>query len=105
MQLKAPRQPQSTSQVRAFTAVEIVLVVAVVALILSVAIPQFIRSRNSSRATLCISNLRRIDAAKEQYLLENRTGRAPTRMNQRVLSYIRTTPVCPSSGRYTLSRL
>ncbi len=97
--LQPLRQPVS---IRGFTAVEIVLVVAVVAMILSVAIPQFIRSRNNSRATLCISNLRRIDAAKEQYLLEYRTGRAPTRMNQLVPSYIRTTPACPSGGRYTL---
>jgi prepilin-type N-terminal cleavage/methylation domain-containing protein len=55
---------------RAFTLVEIMIVVAIIGLLAAIAIPNFIRSRTTSETNLCIDNLRMLDAAKQQWALE-----------------------------------
>ncbi len=57
-----------------YTLVEILIVVAIIALMTSIAVPTFLRSRARSQATVMLNNLRIIDAAKEQYATD--TGRA-----------------------------
>jgi|ERR1700722_304008 prepilin-type N-terminal cleavage/methylation domain-containing protein len=53
-----------------FTLVEIMIVVAIIGLLAAIAIPNFIRARSTSQQTACINNLRLVDAAKEQWALE-----------------------------------
>lgn len=53
-----------------FTLVEIMIVVAIIGLLAAIAIPSFLKARESARRTACINNLRNIDAAKDQYALE-----------------------------------
>ena len=55
---------------KGFTLVEIMIVVAIIGLLAAIAIPSFMRARQSSQATGCINNLRQIDAAKDQYAME-----------------------------------
>src|SRR5271156_6226432 len=55
-----------------FTLVEIMIVVAIVGLLAAIAIPNFVRSRTTSQMDACINNLRLIDAAKQQWALEQR---------------------------------
>jgi len=50
-----------------FTLVEIMIVVAIIALLAALAVPGFLRARKRSQATTCLNNLRLIDAAKDQY--------------------------------------
>ena len=56
----------------AFTLVEIMIVVAIIALLAAIAIPNIIQSRATSQQKVCINNLRQIDSAKQQWALENR---------------------------------
>jgi prepilin-type N-terminal cleavage/methylation domain-containing protein len=61
-----------------FTLVEIMIVVAVIALLAAIALPSFLRARKRSEATLVKNDLRMIDAAVVQYALEtNKTTGDP----------------------------
>ena len=63
-----------------FTLVEIMIVVAIIALLASVAVPSFLRARKRSQATAVKNDLRLIDAAVDQYAIENNkaAGAQPT---------------------------
>ena len=54
------------TQRKGFTLVEIMIVIAIIALLAAIAIPSFQKSRMSARATACVNNLRLIDQAKQQ---------------------------------------
>ncbi len=60
-----------------FTLVEIMIVVAIIALLAAIAVPGFLRARKRSQATRILNDLRMIDAAVDQYAIEtNRTSGA-----------------------------
>ena len=54
-----------------FTLVEIMIVVAIIALLAAIAVPNFLRSRKRSQATQVLEDLRQIDSAMDQYAIEN----------------------------------
>lgn len=54
-----------------FTLVEILLIVTIIGLLASIAIPNFLRARMRSQATLILQDLRMIDVALANYALEN----------------------------------
>ena len=57
-----------------FTLVEIMIVVAIIALLAAIAVPGFLRARKRSQASKILNDLRMIDAACDQYAIEtNRT--------------------------------
>ncbi len=90
---------------RAYTMVEMMIVTLIVAVILSNAIPNFVRSRESSHTQICVANLKQIDAAKEQWAMDNRVavGTAiPGEMSALIPSYIKSDLDCPSGGNYTV---
>src|SRR3954452_18063973 len=62
------RRKQST---RGFTLIEIMVVVAIIALLASIAVPGFLRARKRTQATRVLNDLRSIDSAVDQYALEN----------------------------------
>jgi prepilin-type N-terminal cleavage/methylation domain-containing protein len=53
-----------------FTLVELMIVVAVIALLAAIAVPSFLRARKRSQATTVKNDLRLIDAAIAQYAIE-----------------------------------
>lgn len=54
---------------------------------------------------VCIGNLRQIDGAKNMWFLENhkQNGDVPTKED--LLPYVRSWPVCPSGGTYTINAI
>ena len=60
-----------------FTLVEIMIVVAIIALLAAIAVPNFLRARKRSQATRILEDLRVIDSAIDQYAIEtNKAGGA-----------------------------
>ena len=53
-----------------FTLVEIMIVVAIIALLAAIAVPNFLRSRKRSQATAILEDMRIIDGAVDQYAIE-----------------------------------
>jgi len=54
-----------------FTLVEIMIVVAIIALLAAIAVPNFLRARKRSQATIILQELRVIDSAIDQYAIDH----------------------------------
>jgi prepilin-type N-terminal cleavage/methylation domain-containing protein len=85
-----------------FTLVEIMIVVAIIGLLAAIAIPSFVKARNTSQQNACINNLRIIDAGKEQCAMVYRLTDGMECYTVSVNEYIKgnTTPICPGGGAY-----
>ena len=73
-----------------FTLVEIMIVVAIIALLASIAVPNFLRSRKRSQATQVLEDLRLIDAAVDQYAIENNKAGGTSVAWDEVKKYLKT---------------
>ena len=61
-----------------FTLVEIMIVVAIIALLAAIAVPGFLRARKRSQASRILNDLRLIDSAVDQYAIEtNKSTSSP----------------------------
>ena len=83
-----------------FTLVEIMIVVAIIGLLAAIAIPNFVKARQSAQQQACIANLKQVEGAKTLWALDGGTG-TPT-MGDLVPDYIKRTPSCPAGGTYTV---
>jgi prepilin-type N-terminal cleavage/methylation domain-containing protein len=60
-----------TTKRAGFTLVEIMIVVAIIALLAAIAVPGFLRARKRSQASKILNDLRMISGAIDQYAIEN----------------------------------
>lgn len=61
---------ETTNKNSGFTLVEMMIAIAIIALLASVAIPGFIRARKAAQRTSCRNNLQKIEAAKESWAFD-----------------------------------
>ena len=92
-----------------FTLVEIMIVVAIIAILAAIAIPNFVKYRNESQKNSCISNQASIKTAMENWAAEpSHAGKTPTEDDiapSDGTGYLKTMPVCPKTGaKYTLDK-
>jgi prepilin-type N-terminal cleavage/methylation domain-containing protein len=91
-----------------FTLVEIMIVVAIIGILATIAIPNFIQARQKARTSACISNLRCIDNAKQQWALEQRQQDTATPTGGDLQPYLGHTaagslPSCPADAAQTFA--
>ncbi len=90
---------------KGFTLVEIMIVVAIIAILAAVAIPNFVKYRRNSQASACVSNLKQIQGAIEQARMAGKTDYAATDLFGEK-GYIKGgEPTCPAGGTYTYLQL
>lgn len=65
------RNSASPASIPAFTLLEIMIVVVIIGVLASLAIPQFIRIRIKSQDAAVLNNVRQLASASSQYFLEN----------------------------------
>ena len=82
-----------------FTLVEIMIVVAIIGLLASIAIPNFVKARTTAQMNACISNLRQIDGAVQQWALDTKQGDNASVTAADVLPYLKNAVVCPAGGK------
>ena len=88
--------------------IEVMVVTAIVALLASIAILNFVRSREAARRNACIKNLKTIDEAKHLWGIENAKNETSTAGRSDLIGtdkYIKQMPVCPSNGSYSFKNL
>lgn len=90
-----------------FTLVEIMIVVAIIGLIAAIAVPGVMRARSRAQENTCMDNLRLIDAAKQQWALENRANSTDTPTGLQIQPYLGRgsgkLPLCPSDPQQTFA--
>lgn len=70
-------------------------------------LPKLLRVRNTSSKDNCINNLRQIDAAKQQWALENRQADTALPSSDDVRIYLKNNnyPRCPDGGKYIIGQV
>jgi prepilin-type N-terminal cleavage/methylation domain-containing protein len=91
---------------KGFTLVEIMIVVAIIAMLAAIAIPNFVRARDNSQQKACINNLRQIDGAAQTWALEAKKQSTDTYTLSILKPYIKldslgNLPECPANGTYS----
>lgn len=90
----------------AFTLIEIMIVVAIIALLAAIAIPGFKNAINTAQKQACVMNQKSIDGAKIRWALENKQPATAQPTGEDLFGqdrYIEHKPDCPAGGAYALN--
>jgi general secretion pathway protein G len=90
---------------RGFTVVEFMIVILVIGILASIAAPQFMNARESSRARTCAAALKQIESAKSQWALEQGKGEDAAPAVNDLVPYVKQWPTCMSGGTYTIGKV
>ena len=91
---------------KGFTLVEIMIVVAIIGLLAVIAIPNFVKARQTAQQNACFNNMRQIEAAIQQWALATRQADGTDVDETAIGVYIRGgMPGCPASGTYTIGNV
>lgn len=87
-----------------FTLTEILVVISILALLVAIAMPNFIKTRNEVIQITCISNLRKLDDSVNRYAASS--GKSPGAevfFTDIIPEFLKMKPQCPAEGTYKLN--
>lgn len=93
--------PQPKRNQRAFTLVEILIVVAIIGVLVGVTTASVFHARHMAQQKLCIANLKQIDSAKHQWAHEKNKSGTDTPVDDDLFgtnAFLARKPVCPGGG-------
>jgi len=81
------------------------IVVAIIGLLAVIAIPNFIKARQTAQKNACYNNMRIIDGAINQWAIEAKKSDGDAIDSTAIVAYIRggAMPTCPAGGTYTIT--
>ena len=86
-----------------FTLVEVMIVVSIIAMLLAIAMPSFVKTRDSARTNSCLANLKAVEWAKVQWAMEYRKYDGDTvAWGDIAPTYMKASVNCPWGFAYTL---
>jgi competence protein ComGC len=93
-----------TSSRRGFTLVEIMIIAGIIGLIAIIAIPNFIRARQTGQRNACIANLKQLETALNVWAIDNKKAATDSYslIDGDLDNYIKGSrlPLCPAGGTY-----
>ena len=89
------------SSPRAFTLIELMIVIAIIAILAAILIPNFLHARAQSQTAACESNEKNIATAMEEYAVDH-NGKYPANV-QNVTPYLNFSLIDPAGGNYTIT--
>ncbi len=84
------------------------LSVVLIPLLAAIAVPNFVKARNSAQHNFCINNLRMLDGAKQSWALEQHKTAEDEPSPKDLAPYLRTDFSqlhCPQGGRYSINKV
>jgi len=83
-----------------------IALIPLIGMMAAIAIPNFVKARSTAQMNACLSNLRQIDDAKQQWATANNKQATDTPTAQELEPYLHrsfTTLKCPAGGVYTIN--
>ncbi len=74
-----------------------------IGLLAGIAIPGFVKARETAQSKACINNLRMIEASKDQWAIENLKNNGDKVTPDDLREYLHRWPACPADGDYTIN--
>ncbi len=96
------RQKHVRRRALGFTLIELMIVIAIIAILASVLVPNFLRARGGGQLTACKANLKNLATSIELYSTDH-GGRFCDELELLTPNYIKTIPVCPVAQSDTYS--
>lgn len=88
---------------QSYAAAALMPAVVVSGALAAVAVPNFVKAREVSQRNACINNLRQLEAAKDEWALENSKTNGATPTKEDLMPYLHRWPVCPAGGAYSIN--
>ncbi len=88
----------NSSRNSGFTLVEIMIVVAIIGLLGSIAIPSITQAREKARTNVCIANLEQIEGAIQRWSLDMNKDEGEAVTYSDIRHYLKRPAICPSGG-------